>query len=149
MKRILVSTKVESDFDTVIKGFDSGLLAKLNPPFPRVKLLRYDGNQTGDEVHIELNFFIYRTVWISRITDFMHGSSEYTFVDEGVQLPFFLKSWRHRHSIITENGSTIIRDDIRYSSSGRFVELFMYLPLLLQFRYRRPVYRSVFRNRAG
>ncbi|MBC8110568.1 MAG: hypothetical protein H7Y04_05860, partial [Verrucomicrobia bacterium] len=91
-----VKTLVRQDLKTVAENFGQDLFQKLNPPFPPVKLLRYDGNQKGNEVHMELNFIFFKQVWISLITDEFFGENEIFFIDEGKKLPFFLKSWHHK-----------------------------------------------------
>ncbi|SFA78939.1 Ligand-binding SRPBCC domain-containing protein [Algoriphagus aquimarinus] len=142
--RLELSCQVNQDFLKVKAGFNESLFAKLSPPFPPVNLVRYDGSETGDMVSMELNFFFFKQKWTSTITDNHTNSKEYYFVDEGVELPFFLKSWKHKHRIIKEGSSTIIRDEIEFKAPFGLLSLLLYPALYIQFAYRKPIYKKVF-----
>lgn len=142
--KINVSTHVESNMEQVWAQFDESLFKALNPPFPPVKLLRFDGSQKGDEVHLLLNFLLFKQLWKSLITDQGEKDGEIYFVDEGIQLPFFLKKWRHRHRIVRNGrGSTII-DEIEYHTPLPLLDWLMYPAMIGQFLYRKPVYQKFF-----
>ncbi|MEJ7662272.1 MAG: hypothetical protein WKG07_23260 [Hymenobacter sp.] len=84
----------------VMAGFTRELFVTLAPPFPKLHLLRYDGNNRGDTVIIELQAGPKRWRWTSLITD--NGTlpdGTLYFVDEGQILPAPLRRWRHRHLI--------------------------------------------------
>ncbi|MCE7055923.1 hypothetical protein LZF95_14675 [Algoriphagus sp. AGSA1] len=142
--KINFSTKVSQDYLSVKKGFDKTLFQKLSPPFPPVKLLRFDGSEVGDLVSLELNFLLFRQRWTSEITDSHTDKSEYFFVDEGVELPFFLKKWKHKHRIIKEGNHTKIRDEVEFDGGSGLLSLLLYPALYLQFAYRKPIYKRVF-----
>ena len=142
--RIKISTRVEADYRKVFAKFDQHLFLKLNPPLMPVKLLRFDGMNVNDEVHLELNFPGKKQLWVSRITEYAAGSEEIYFVDEGIQLPFFLKSWRHFHRIIRQGNHSAIVDDIFFECKWAFLDYLIYPFLYLQFLYRKPVYRRFF-----
>lgn len=141
--RIKIFTRVEADYRKVFAKFDQHLFLKLNPPLMPVILLRFDGMNVNDEVHLELNFPGKKQLWISRITESAADSEEICFVDEGIQLPFFLKSWRHRHRIIRRNGHCVIVDDIHYQAAFSLMNYLLYPILLLQFLYRKPIYKRL------
>ncbi len=65
--KIVVETQVEQGYLDVKAGFDQSLFLRLNPPFPPVKLLRFDGCQKGDLVSLELDFLLFRQKWKSAI----------------------------------------------------------------------------------
>jgi ligand-binding SRPBCC domain-containing protein len=50
---------------------------------------------------------------------------EIYFVDEGIQLPFFLKSWLHLHRIVNRNEHAVIIDDIRFRSPSRMLDILL------------------------
>lgn len=54
--KIKITTRVKCDYKQVVNGFNMDLLKKLNPPFPPVKILEYEGNEPGNIVVLELNF---------------------------------------------------------------------------------------------
>ncbi|TXE14621.1 SRPBCC family protein [Algoriphagus aquimarinus] len=142
--RLELSCQVNQDFLKVKAGFNESLFSKLSPPFPPVNLVRYDGSETGDMVSMELNFLFFKQKWTSKITDNHTDSKEYYFVDEGVELPFFLKRWKHKHRIIKEGASTIIRDEIEFKAPFGLLSLLLYPALYIQFAYRKPIYKKVF-----
>ena len=143
--RLSVTTAVDGDFRQVFTGFDQQLFSALNPPFPKVKLLRFDGTRIDGEAHLELNFGIFRQRWISRNTDFEEGETEIFFVDVGVELPFFLKSWRHRHRVVAAaEGKSLIVDEIDFTGPNPVLSLLLLPALYLQFLYRKPIYKRFF-----
>jgi hypothetical protein len=58
--------------------FDADLLKKLSPPFPQVRIVRFDGCQTGDIVTLELNLVLAKPLWTSKITGAMNIASKNT-----------------------------------------------------------------------
>lgn len=144
--KIFIETPVEQDYLTVKAGFDQTLFTKLSPPFPPVKLLRFDGSKTGDLVTLELNFIFFKQKWTSKITDDQTDEKEFYFIDKGTTLPFFLKSWEHKHRIIKKGKGTIIRDEITYQGPFGLMTLLLYPALYLQFLYRKPIYKKLFKK---
>ena len=144
MPRLNIATEVAGNFHAVFQGFSRDLFLKLNPPVPPVKLLRFDGMNVGDEVHLELSFIFFRQRWISRITAFEQSENEIFFVDEGTQLPFFLQSWRHCHRIVDRQGQATIIDEITFQAPNRLLSLLLLPTLYLQFIYRKPIYKRFF-----
>lgn len=139
--RIKISTKVEQSAEQVLKGFDLRLFEALKPPLMPLKVLRFDGCETDDEVHLDLGFGL---KWLARIIDHGESKDSYFFVDEGVVLPFPLKSWTHRHEIVqAPEGSTIV-DDIEFSAGFVLLDLILYPFLYSQFFWRKHIYVSRF-----
>jgi ligand-binding SRPBCC domain-containing protein len=144
--KIIIQTPVNQSIEQVWKKFDETLFTQLAPPFPPVNLLRFDGSEKGNEVHLELNLFVFKQLWISLITENKKTEHEIYFIDEGIKLPFFLSFWRHRHRIIEaidtkKETQSIIIDEIEFESPFGFL---IYPVLYLQFLYRRPIYRKIF-----
>jgi ligand-binding SRPBCC domain-containing protein len=144
--KLTIETKVEENYLKVKEGFTESLFTRLSPPFPPVKLLRFDGSAKGDLVTLELNFFVFKQKWTSQITEDKTDENEFYFIDKGVELPFFLKSWNHKHRIIRSGNDTIIRDEIEYSAPLGLLSLLLYPAMLLQFAYRIPIYKKFFRR---
>jgi ligand-binding SRPBCC domain-containing protein len=143
---ITIQTSVKASLSGVVKGFNQDLFLKLNPPFPPVRLLQFDGCLKGDHVRLELNFLLFKQDWHSEITESHATESEFYFIDEGRKLPFFLKSWRHKHIIRKENSGAVIIDDITYTTGTLLTDFLFYPALLGQFIYRKPVYKRVFKG---
>lgn len=144
--KINIFTKVELDYLQVKEGFDEKLFSKLSPPFPPVKLLRFDGSKKGDIVSLELNFLLFKQVWTSEITEDKTNESEFFFVDKGVKLPFFLKNWEHRHHVVKNGDASIIKDEIYFEGSNSIMTVLLFPALWLQFMYRKPIYKKVFKK---
>jgi ligand-binding SRPBCC domain-containing protein len=143
--KISIQTTVEQDYLHVKAGFTESLFKKLAPPFPPVKVLRFDGCNTGDVVSLELNFLLFKQKWISLITDDQTTEKEFYFIDEGTTLPFFLGKWKHKHRIISSKSGAIIRDEIDFEGPFSWVTPLLYPVLWLQFWYRKPIYRAIFK----
>ncbi len=144
--RIALQTHVEKSLPNVKAGFNESLFSRLSPPFPPVKILRFEGSKAGDIVSLELNFVLFKQTWTSKITEDKSNESEFYFVDEGIELPFFLKKWKHKHRIIKSEKGTLIRDEIDFQAPFALMTLLLYPALLAQFLYRKPIYRKVFRK---
>lgn len=142
--RLTISTSVQQSIQQVWAGFNQTLFGKLSPPFPPVRVVRFDGSQIGDEVHLELNFLLFKQNWISEIIDQKTTKYEIYFIDEGTRLPFFLSYWHHKHRLVsTEAGSKII-DEITFRTPSILTD-YLFFPLLyFQFLYRKPIYRKTF-----
>lgn len=143
--KLRIQTHVSQPYQVVWQGFNEELFRKLSPPFPPVRVVRFDGCLAGDMVVLELNFLLFKQQWISRITEQQSSESEIYFVDEGTKLPFFLRFWRHRHRIIREKaGGTIIADEIEFKTPLWVTDYLMYPLLWAQFAYRKPIYKKAF-----
>lgn len=143
--KISIQTPVNQSIESVWNGFTESLFTQLAPPFPPVNLLRFDGSEQGNEVHIELNLLLFKQLWVSLITENVKTAEEIYFIDEGMKLPFFLSFWRHKHRLVRIAGSTspqtMIIDEIEFSSP---FGVLIYPVLYLQFLYRRPIYKKIF-----
>jgi ligand-binding SRPBCC domain-containing protein len=142
--KLKISTIVNQNYSIVVENFKKQLFKKLNPPFPVVKIQRYDGMKKNDQVHLELNFLFWKEMWISVVTDNGFSDNEFYFIDQGRQLPFLLKSWRHTHRILDKEGMTIIEDDIFFESRWKWLNILTYPLIFLQFSYRKPIYKKYF-----
>jgi ligand-binding SRPBCC domain-containing protein len=144
--KIIVKTHVESSLDKVREGFTQDLFLSLNPPFPPVKLLGFGGCKKGDQVSLELNFIFFKQQWISDIVEDSYSKNEWSFVDVGVKLPFFLSQWKHHHIVRANGQGATIIDDIEFSSGSVLTNLLLYPALYLQFIYRKPIYQKIFKR---
>lgn len=144
--KIKVQTIVESEISAVKEGFTQDLFLALNPPFPKVDLLEFDGCKKGDVVSLRLNFPFFSQIWTSDIISDSETENEWVFVDKGVKLPFFFKRWEHRHVVRKSGSGSEIIDDIDFSSGTLLFDFILYPGLLLQFLYRKPIYRKWFKK---
>lgn len=144
--KLKISTSVEQDYRSVMRGFTQDLFLKLNPPFPPVRLLRFDGCKKDDIVSLELNFIFFRQEWRSIILEDGLDEHEFYFIDVGEKLPFFLKYWRHHHRIQRDEEGSRIIDDISFRSPFLLMDFLLWPVLWLQFLYRKPIYQKIFRK---
>lgn len=142
--KLKISTEVGQALPQVILGFNEDLFKKLSPPFPKVILKRFDGCLKGDIVSLELDFLIFKQMWTSEIISYESNPEKFEFVDKGIELPFFLMSWQHRHTLLLENGVVSIVDDINFSSNFKFFDYLLFPVMYLQFFFRKPIYKKVF-----
>jgi ligand-binding SRPBCC domain-containing protein len=145
--KLTIQTSVQQSYQQVWAGFTKDLFTKLSPPFPPVKVIRFDGCLKGDVVELELNFLVFKQRWKSLITDQQTTDVDIFFLDEGIKLPFFLSSWRHYHRIIKDSNSTTIADEIEFRTPTILTDYLLYPLLWAQFAYRKPIYRSVFNRK--
>ena len=143
MGQLRIETKISASPELSLQSFNRSLFLALNPPFPRVQLVQFDGVHLHGITHIVLNFLLFRQTWISKNVESEQSKLALRFVDEGIELPFFLRSWRHEHIIEgTDDGATRIIDSIQFT--GRFVpDLFLQPILWLQFVYRKRIYAQI------
>jgi len=145
--QLKLRTKVNQDYLKVKEGFNEKLFLSLNPPFPPVKLKEFGGCKKGDIVHLELNFIFFKQNWISEITFDGTSSSKFQFVDEGTTLPFFLSYWKHHHIVErTNKDESYITDDIKFKSPFILLDFLLFPVLWLQFAYRKPIYKRIFKS---
>lgn len=145
--RLTFHTVVQRPLPFVAERFDERLFRYLTPPLPPVRIVRYDGQRPGDEVHLELNFLLFRQRWISRIVSARTNPEEVNFVDEGIRLPFFLGRWHHRHRLLAMGShATAIVDEIEFEAPVPWLSPLLAPALMGQFLARRPRYQSFFRH---
>ncbi|WP_347157598.1 SRPBCC family protein [Pontibacter chitinilyticus] len=142
--RLHLQTQVAQDYLTVFHAFDEQLFRKLSPPYPRLKLLRFDGSEPGDIVAVELQTGFKSFRWTSRILERSITDTEAYFIDQGQELPPPLRYWHHRHQVSKRGSGATVHDIITYSTGYKGLDLLLYPLMLAQFGMRKPVYRKVF-----
>lgn len=139
--KVILKTEVDQSMEKVFKAFDKKLFEYLLPP--GAKLLRFDGSQKGDVVHLKLPI---AGEWISKITEDHKGEKQCYFVDKGVKLPFPLKKWTHQHIIHKSNKTAIIEDNMEYSSGLKLLDILIFPFLYAAFSPRKKQYKAYFSN---
>ena len=138
---ITLRSKVIGDLTTVYNRFDHNLFRYLLPP--GAQLIEFGGSKKGDIAHLKLPL---AGEWISEITE--NGMSEGLcyFIDEGRKLPFPLKKWKHKHILHAAGKSTIIEDNMTFSTGNIITDILFYPVLLLSFLPRLWQYKSYFKT---
>ena len=134
----------------IFAGFEEGLFRALAPSFPPLQILRYDGNQPGDQVQLRLGWGPFGQNWTSVISSHEcdPAAEECWFVDEGTVLPWPLQTWQHRH-LVKAAGKTqsLIIEDIRFSTGSAVLDSLMKVAFQQQFSSRGPKYRAYFESK--
>ncbi|QCR25138.1 hypothetical protein [Pontibacter sp. SGAir0037] len=142
--RLHLKTTVQQDFRHVFDAFDEKLFLALSPPYPRLKLLRFDGSAPGDIVAVEMLTGFSRHCWTSLITEREVTDTDAYFVDEGQELPAPLQTWHHKHLVSKHGNGAIIHDIITFSTGNKLLDQLLYPLMLAQFSMRKPVYKKLF-----
>lgn len=143
--KLRLSTPVAQDYNQVFDQFDQRLLKKLTPPGMKLKAIQFDGSEKGDVVHLEVTILgLIKQEWYNVITESGRNEKRNYFVDEGVRLPGMFKYWRHEHSIEKNGDSAVIVDNITYKSPFFLLDWLLWPTVLLQFAYRKPIYKKFF-----
>lgn len=138
-----IKTPLKKDFKTVFAGFDQQLFEFLLPPKSVAKLIAFGGSKKGDIVHI--GFLLpYKAEWISEITHDEQNENECIFIDEGMQLPFGLKTWTHKHIVRKEGNGSVIVDDITFTCANQLLTLLFYPIWYMAFSGRKKQYKKYF-----
>lgn len=147
MPKFELTCKVSASMPYVWKLFTADLLAKLAPPFPIARIIRFDGCQANDQVVIELDFLLYKTRWTSIITSYQTNGQSHVFVDEGTQVPFGIIQWRHEHRIESINAQeTKVIDKIHFQTNYKLLDLLLFPLIWGMIAYRMPLYKKHLRQ---
>lgn len=142
---LLLSTPVTGHHRDIMSRFDRSLFEQLTPPGAKVDLVRFDGSETGNIVHLRLKMPLMPAQdWISEIVEHGSNDQESWFVDQGTTLPWFLSYWQHRHVVKKAGAHSEIIDDIRFKGPVWLPDFLMYPVLWAQFAWRKPVYQRIF-----
>jgi ligand-binding SRPBCC domain-containing protein len=139
-----LKTNVAQNYLNVFNAFDEKLFHKLSPPFPKMKLVRFDGSKPGNMVEVILDAGVKSFRWTSLITDRKITDTEAFFIDEGQQLPPPLSKWHHKHLVSKRGNGATIHDIITYSSGNKLLDVLLYPVMALQFGMRKPIYQKLF-----
>lgn len=129
-------------------GFNADLFKYLLPPLGLVSLVRYDGQQPGNIIHLRFNLLfndfkvVIKEVWTS--------GREYRFVDRGLIMPFGMTFWQHTHRVVSiGNNQSAIIDQIEFKTKWIITDLLLYPFLILGFFPRKWLYKRYYRRQKG
>ncbi|RXK47557.1 SRPBCC family protein [Aquirufa rosea] len=144
MPSFRVKTKIKAPILHIWSLFDQNLLARLSPPFPPIKINRFDGCRRGDLVQLEIKLGFTRLIWDSEITDDFESENKIYFIDEGRRIPLGITFWKHQHILEKiDSRETWIIDHINYSTRSKFLDILLYPLLWGMIIYRKPLYQSI------
>lgn len=138
-----ITTPIQASVSHVKILFTEELLLKLSPPFPQVSLKRFDGCKKDDQVILQINLLLTQLTWSSLITEENQTEEEWYFIDEGVEMPFGLKYWQHKHRVkkIDQQSCEII-DEISFDTRNAFLNYLLFPFLWGMIFYRKPFYKK-------
>lgn len=142
----LIEIPVDSSLETIKQSFNRKLFTALKPPFVSLRILRYDGNSVGNEIHLQVNSMFIVQKWVSVISKEWENDIEWGFEDIGKVLPFFLKSWKHKHIVRKSEKGSVIVEDVTFEPKQKWMTVFVRFFVYLQFKPRPKVYRRWFNN---
>jgi ligand-binding SRPBCC domain-containing protein len=113
-------------FDQVIAGFNRHLLEALSPPLMKLRILRYDGQSLGDRFCMQLGPKMFNIRWEGLVSAAGRTPGTFWFEDVGVQLPFPLKRWKHKHLVRKSGTGTVIIDIVSFSTGNSILDVLCY-----------------------
>lgn len=147
--KVQLKAKVQGNYVDVYEKFDIKFFEYLLPAFPKSEIIQFTGSKTGDIVELRFKKPLNQR-WVSDITDHKIEEDHAYFVDEGSELPWPLKFWKHKHIIRkVDNSTSIIEDDMQYSTNIKLLDLLMWPVVYLAFRPRKSLYRKYFEKHLG
>jgi len=145
--KIHLETIINRPFQQVATDFDRQLFEFLLPPKAVAKLVRYDGSNPGDIVHIRFRL-PYGADWISEIISRSEDHTKMEFVDIGTKLPLMLTKWHHRHMVDkVDDSNTRITDEMIFSTCCKLLDYLAYPVLFLAFYPRKKKYKLYFEGK--
>jgi ligand-binding SRPBCC domain-containing protein len=144
MRKIFVRCRVHSTFQKVVDGFNRQLLESLSPDLMQLRILRYDGQKTGDCFTMQMGPPLLNIRWEGRVTAAGQTPATFWFEDEGLKLPFPLKAWRHRHVVRKAGDEAVIMDIVSYTTGNRILDILCFPFLKAMFRGRIKKYQRYF-----
>lgn len=146
MPKIVLRTRVQGNHLSVFRHFNEDLFRFLRPPRFLAEIRRYDGTFAGALVEV-MFLFPAKSLMQVRISEFNEEKTRFT--DEGLILPFGLKSWKHQHIVeadpLSDNHSYVV-DEIDFRSGNLLTDFLFYPVLFLQFFLRKPAYQRYFKE---
>lgn len=104
-------TRVPAPKGRIVAFFgDAQNLPRISPPYPMIKILSGETRVVaGAEFRIELNFVVFRTLWLTRVERVEPDGSFVDTFSGGV-----FRHWRHTHRFLQDGDGTLIIDDVTY-----------------------------------
>ncbi|MFA8300519.1 MAG: hypothetical protein ACEPOV_10180 [Hyphomicrobiales bacterium] len=141
--KLQISTLIQGNYMDIYKAFDKNLFNFLNPIKSLVTVKKFEGTSTGNRFHLK---FPLSQDWKGIITETKETDNYCYFTDEGLNLPFGLIQWRHRHWIIRlDDNESSITEDISFKCSSIFLNAIMYPFFWAVMYFRRFYYKRYFK----
>lgn len=130
----------------VTAQFNQNLFLALAPAFPKLSLTRYEGQRTGDEIDITLDFGLWKSRWLARILSSWQDAKTWGFIDEGTVLPFPFTYWHHKHLVEAQGDSAcLVIDAVHFAAGPYWLSVCMRPIVVGMLQGREPQYKRYFR----
>ena len=130
-----------SDIKKVKGEFNNILFLKHLTKLLPVKIIEWDGTYDGAKAHLAFWFFGWRDFIVNHREN-IEDDIKFSFVDEGISLPFYLKSWRHIHGAYKERDLIIIKDEVNFTTNSKFLDLILFPMLMMPIIIRKILYKT-------
>lgn len=130
-----------SDMKKVKGEFNNILFLKHLTKLLPVKIIEWDGTYDGAKAHLAFWFFGWRDFIVNHREN-IEDDVKFSFVDEGISLPFYLKSWRHIHGAYKERDLIIIKDEVNFTTDSKFLDLIIFPMLVMPIIIRKILYKT-------
>jgi ligand-binding SRPBCC domain-containing protein len=142
---LFLTTRISAPLTHIEENFNRTLFAYLNPPGAKVEIVRFDGTKKGDILVLKLKTPIMKGEWHGSIIERFSDQKQFYFIDVGDELPWPLKSWRHKHLVekIDQN-SCLLSDDVNFSTPSALLDRLFYPFFWGMFFWRRHRYQKYF-----
>ena len=134
------------EISNVIRSFHDGNFVHFLTALQPVKILNWDGIESGKEASFSFWFFGWRIMKV--VHEGYEAQDTYLhFIDKGLKLPFGLNDWNHRHIVKVEGDNVIISDRVQMHSKSRAKLYFIYPIMIFPILIRKITYKIWFYNK--
>lgn len=142
---VSVTTYIRLPLSEVTRLFDRRLFDYLKPAFPKLKILRYDGQHRGDQIKLKVGLWPLFLPWDILIADNWDEPDRWGFIDQGLRLPPPLTAWRHEHRVERHpDGNSVIIDYVGFRIGPLWLSRLLAPLVRKQFEARSPLYQRYF-----
>ena len=133
------------DYQKVRKAFESIRLVEFLTYLQPIKIIEWSGIEVGKIAYFKLWFFGWRNFKVAH-TEYQADDNHLFFVDEGIDLPLGISSWKHNHRVIKDKNNTIIEDSLSFSHVNNYMGYILFPILIFPILIRKILYRIYFFN---
>ena len=126
------------------KNFQEPFFIKFLTSGQPVKILKWDGIKNNMEAEFKIWLFKWHKMSVIH-SDFKSSKESFNFKDNGITLPFGIKSWLHIHSVFKKNKKIVIRDELNFKHKSKFLGIFIYPIMVFPIAIRKILYPLYFK----
>ena len=127
----------------VVKSFHNRNFIQFLTIMQPIKINSWKGIEDGMQADFSFWFFGWKNMSVEHV-NYDYGREHLYFEDIGVELPFGIDNWRHKHSIDFHHKGTIITDEVIFEHEDSIKEYLIYIIMYLSISLRKLTYRIWF-----